>query len=328
MVGELLLPAAPRRRAWTLAVLAVALAASACRAASGREAPGRSAPSTTAGARERAGTVHAPPIPGSAASAASAPPAVAAVPASTTTPGPDAAAERAARLELGTRTTIVHLFVGPAPEAWVREAGGTEPPRVLRWPLEEGRWLRGYGASHGGDHRGIDIGGEPGAPILAAAEGLVGYVGSELSGYGKVVVVLHPGGWVTVYGHASELVARPGQMVARGEVIARVGHTGNAGGDHLHFELRRDGHKVNPLPFLHAAPASVRSAEPLPLPRAARVYRVKQSDRLWKIARGSGMSPAELAALNGLAERDVLSVGHRLLIVRKPRATAATSEHR
>jgi murein DD-endopeptidase MepM/ murein hydrolase activator NlpD len=228
-------------------------------------------------------------------------------------------AERAARLGLGTQTTVVHLFVGPAAEAWVREAGGAEPPRVLGWPLVGGWWRRGYG-EEGGKHRGIDIGDEPGAPILASAEGLVAYAGSELSGYGNVIVVVHPAGWVTLYGHASALIARPGQLVARGEPIARVGHTGNAGGDHLHFELRRDGHKVNPLPFLQGAPARERPGDPLALPRSFRIHRVKRSDTLFRVARGSGMSLADLAALNGLHRRDVLSVGHRLLIVRPARA--------
>jgi murein DD-endopeptidase MepM/ murein hydrolase activator NlpD len=236
--------------------------------------------------------------------------------ASKTLDRPDEAAERAARLGLGTETTIVHLFVGPAPEEWVREAGGTEPPRVLAWPVESGRGLRGYGAGDGGKHRGIDIGADEGTPIHAAAEGLVGYAGDELSGYGKVVVLLHPGGWVTLYAHASELIARPGQLVARGEVIAKVGHTGNAQGDHLHFELRRDGHKVNPAAFLTGAPERMRQGDPLPLPAKVRIHRVKRSDRLSKVARGSGMSLRELAALNGLDIRDTLSTGYRLMILR------------
>lgn len=251
------------------------------------------------------------------------PPAVA-----TKAPPPDEAAERAARLGLGTETTIVHLFVGPAPEEWVREAGGTEPPRVLAWPVESGRGLRGYGAGDGGKHRGIDIGADEGTPIHAAAEGLVGYAGDGLSGYGKVVVLLHPGGWVTLYAHASELVARPGQLVARGEVIAKVGHTGNAQGDHLHFELRRDGHKVNPVAFLTGAPERMREGDPLPLPAKVRIHRVKRSDRLSKVARGSGMSLTDLAALNGLTVRDTLSVGFRLMILRGQQPAKANAPRR
>lgn len=292
------------RPARTLA-LAAALAASVCTVAAEPEPPRRTA--------RRAGTEDVAAPPTEAAPAAPVPSAVA-------TEAADEAAARAARLGLGTHTSVVHLFVGPAPEDWVREAGGAEPPAVLGWPLQgAGRWLRGYGAGrdgHPSDHRGIDVADELGAPILSAAEGLVAYAGHELRGYGNAVVVLHPAGWVTLYGHASELVARPGQLVARGDVIARVGHTGNAGGDHVHFELRRDGHKVNPLAFLEGAPIRVRSAAPLPLPPRVRVHRVKQSDALSRVARGSGMSASDLARLNGLDPRDVLSVGHRLLIVR------------
>jgi len=299
----------------------VALCASFCSVASGPEPPRRTRHRATTEPRERVER-------GPGATSAIEVVAPGAVERAAATPDlPDDAAERAARLGLGTHTTVVHLFVGPAPADWVREAGGSEPPRVLGWPLSGGHWLRGYGG-RGGQHRGIDVANEEGAPILAAAEGLVGYVGDELSGYGKVVVLLHSGGWVTVYGHSSELIARPGQRVARGEVIARVGHTGNAGGDHLHFELRRDGHKVNPLPFLDGAPASVRSTDPLPLPWNARVYRVKRSDHLYEVARGSGMLLSDIAALNGLGPRDVLSVGHRLLIVRTPRTARATPARR
>jgi len=292
-----------------------ALAGSSCSVVEGPAPSRRAKPGAAAVDRVRAaGAVEAT----VAAPAARAPASGAARPAVAAPEVTDDAAERAARLGLGTHTTAVYLFVGPVPEAWVSEAGGAEPPRALRWPLDGGRFMRGYG-EEGGKHRGIDVGDDPGAPIRAAAEGLVAYAGSELSGYGKVIVVVHPAGWVTLYGHASELVARPGQLVAPGDLIARVGHTGNAGGDHLHFELRRDGHKVNPLPFLHGAPTRVRSTEPLALPQRFRVHLVKQSDRLFRVARGSGMRLADLAALNGLDPRDVLSVGHRLLIARKPR---------
>ena len=235
----------------------------------------------------------------------------------------DAIDQRARRLGLGTHTTAVHLFVGPAPAAWVEEAGGTDPPGDLLWPIDGGRWMRGYAAGRLGDphgtHRGIDIETEEGSPIYASAPGLVGYAGNELRAYGNVVLLLHPAGWVTVYAHASELLVKPGQMVQGGDVIARVGHSGNAGSDHIHYELRRDGHKVNPLPFLRGAPERVRDSDPLPLPRHVRVYRVKEPTRLWRLARGSGMSPPELAKLNGLHPRDPLLVGHRLLIAPRPR---------
>lgn len=95
-------------------------------------------------------------------------------------------------------------------------------------------------------HTGLDIRAPRGRAIVAAASGTVVYSG-WMGGYGKTIVISHPGGMTTLYGHCSKLVARTGQKVQRGTHIAHVGSTGRSTGNHVHFEVRRGGSLVNPL---------------------------------------------------------------------------------
>ncbi|MBU0555115.1 MAG: M23 family metallopeptidase [Alphaproteobacteria bacterium] len=106
---------------------------------------------------------------------------------------------------------------------------------------------------HGGlaFHGGIDFRGAHGQPILAAAPGKVTFVGVK-QGYGKVVEIDHGKGLTTLYAHLSGFNAKPGQKVARGTQIARMGSTGRSTGTHLHFEVHVNGAAVNPRPFLEA----------------------------------------------------------------------------
>ena len=98
-------------------------------------------------------------------------------------------------------------------------------------------------------HEGVDISAPRGAPILAAAKGTVTYAGWK-SGLGNTVEIDHGYGYVTRYGHASKLLARRGQQVVRGEVIAHVGSTGISTSPHLHYEIRILGVPVNPLNYV------------------------------------------------------------------------------
>ncbi len=100
-------------------------------------------------------------------------------------------------------------------------------------------------------HNGIDIAAAGGTNILAAESGTV--IVSEWQtngGYGQYVVIDHGNGYSTLYAHASKLIAKVGQKVERGDVIALVGTTGNSTGNHLHFEVRVNGNPVNPLDYL------------------------------------------------------------------------------
>jgi murein DD-endopeptidase MepM/ murein hydrolase activator NlpD len=98
-------------------------------------------------------------------------------------------------------------------------------------------------------HAGIDIAADWGSDVLAAAEGTVITAGA-LSGYGKAVVVSHGHGLTTLYGHLSAAIAKEGQKIEKGQLIARVGSTGRSTGPHLHFEVRINGTPVDPLKYL------------------------------------------------------------------------------
>lgn len=123
---------------------------------------------------------------------------------------------------------------------------GPAAPSLL-WPLR-GRVMTPFGG-RGGRHHGIDIDGEEGNPIRAAAAGKVLRSGRD-GEYGLRVILDHGRGLTTLYAHASDLLVKRGEEVKKGDVIARVGHTGNAHGTHLHFEVRRREKPVDPRPFL------------------------------------------------------------------------------
>ena len=98
-------------------------------------------------------------------------------------------------------------------------------------------------------HTGIDIPAPTGTSIGAAAAGTVVYC-DWLGGYGKAIMVDHGGGILTLYGHNSALVVSEGDTVSRGQTIAKAGSTGNSTGPHLHFEVRKNGSYVDPMPWL------------------------------------------------------------------------------
>jgi murein DD-endopeptidase MepM/ murein hydrolase activator NlpD len=98
-------------------------------------------------------------------------------------------------------------------------------------------------------HSGIDIAAPRGTRIVAAYGGTVIAAGWR-SGYGNTVEINHGNGLTTMYAHNHTNLVRVGQVVARGEVIAHVGSTGNSTGPHLHFEVRVNGAHVNPWSYL------------------------------------------------------------------------------
>jgi murein DD-endopeptidase MepM/ murein hydrolase activator NlpD len=119
----------------------------------------------------------------------------------------------------------------------------------LAWPLH-GPITGSFGPR--GQHRhheGIDIDGERGDEIFAAASGTVIRAGIDGS-YGRMVEIDHGDGLVTLYAHASRLLVQAGDQVRTGTCIAEVGGSGNARGTHLHFEVHRNDRAVDPLPFL------------------------------------------------------------------------------
>ncbi len=121
----------------------------------------------------------------------------------------------------------------PAP---LRDAGGPEYDNYYSWPVGGGRITQGL---HG--YNGVDIGAPTGSDIYAAAAGTVIIAkanGGWNGGYGNYIVVAHDNGTQTLYAHASKVLVSAGDTVPQGELIGKVGRTGEATGPHLHFEIR------------------------------------------------------------------------------------------
>jgi len=116
-----------------------------------------------------------------------------------------------------------------------------------KWPVT-GRLLQRYRPA-GTGKRGIDIAGHSGAPVHAAAAGKVVYSGSGLSGYGRLIIIKHNKEYLSAYAHNRKLIAKEGQWVEQGQLIARMGRSGTDRVQ-LHFEIRKRGRPVDPLRYL------------------------------------------------------------------------------
>lgn len=136
--------------------------------------------------------------------------------------------------------------------------------RGFLWPVS-GHVLSGFGRKGKGLHNdGINIAAKRGAPVRAAQNGVVVYRGNELRGFGNLILIRHAKGYMTAYGHNSKLLVKRGQRVRRGQLIARVGSTGNVAKAQLHFEIRFRRRAVDPMRLLRsrraARPPGIRAA--------------------------------------------------------------------
>lgn len=154
------------------------------------------------------------------------------------------------RLQVPARTVAVsrRVAVGGVNRDGVSATRAVRLVQAFIWPAR-GRLTSRFGWRARRHHDGIDIAAPRGAPIAAARDGVVVFVGWYY-GYGKTVIINHGGGLQTIYGHASALLVRAGQRVSRGQLIARVGSTGRSTGPHVHFEVRINGRPVNPMKYL------------------------------------------------------------------------------
>ncbi|MCU7551085.1 peptidoglycan DD-metalloendopeptidase family protein [Chitinophagaceae bacterium LB-8] len=100
-------------------------------------------------------------------------------------------------------------------------------------------------------HAGLDFAAPQGTPIYATADGVVQLAGFSDGGYGNHVVINHSYGYETLYGHMVRVKARRGQRVKRGEVVGYVGSTGKSTGPHLHYEVHKNGQKLDPVYFFY-----------------------------------------------------------------------------
>jgi murein DD-endopeptidase MepM/ murein hydrolase activator NlpD len=184
--------------------------------------------------------------------AAANPPVVAAVPPVATVSPPPPATEPL-------RPEAKPAAAPPVPTAAPPETPAAPPVQsvgTFQWPIR-GHVLAGYGSSRDGTHNdGINIAAPRGAAVEAADFGVVAYTGNELRGYGNLILIKHPNGWISAYAHCDLILVKRGDKVARGQVIARVGATGNVTEPQLHFELRRGNKAVDPREFMAPLPAA------------------------------------------------------------------------
>ncbi len=184
-----------------------------------------------------------------------------------------------------------------------------------------------YGPRRRRMHRGIDLKVQVGDTIRAAFAGKVRIRNFERRGYGNYVVIRHPNGLETVYGHLSKFLVDVNDIVRAGEPIALGGNTGRSTGSHLHFETRFLGQAINPseiIDFDNGVPH-----KDLYVFRNVKIngkksniytssdnqlvyHRVKSGDTLGKIARQYGTTVNELCRLNGLKSTSTLRIGQSI----------------
>ncbi len=142
------------------------------------------------------------------------------------------------------RAVPVVARTGPVPSPPPRSGG------KFLWPVQ-GKVIAGFGAQGKGYHNdGINISAPRGTEVRAAENGVIAYAGNELRGFGNLVLVKHAGGWTTAYAHTDQILVRRGQTVKRGQLIARVGSSGNVARPQLHFEIRKGARAVDPARLL------------------------------------------------------------------------------
>lgn len=200
----------------------------------------------------------------------------------------------------------------------------------------------GYRKRFGRMHKGVDIGIKSNDTIHAAFDGKVRLTAYEGGGYGNYIIVRHPNGLETVYGHLNKHLVKPGDVVRAGDPIGLGGNTGRSTGPHLHFETRFMGYAINPAAivdfanktthtdeytFSKATYTKARNFAPSKSKRElasddANTYKsgnsqiasytVKKGDTINKIARAHGMSATSLRKLNGLETSDAIKIGQEL----------------
>ncbi len=198
----------------------------------------------------------------------------------------------------------------------------------------------GYRARFRRMHKGIDLGIHNNDTIYAAFDGKIRLTAYERKGYGNYVIIRHPNGLETVYGHLNKTLVKPDETVRAGDPIALGGSTGRSTGPHLHFETRFMGYAINPAAIFdfanqtthtdtyafskstytqgrNYAPANIlaqsESQNPYKAAKSSRSsYRVKKGDTLSSIARSYGLSVTRLRKLNGLGKSSSIRSGQIL----------------
>lgn len=159
-----------------------------------------------------------------------------------------AEAAKAAKTRVAEEAPVVDkrakVAAAEAPETTGSTPADSKPE--FRWPAR-GRIIQGF---RSGANEGINIALPEGTSVKAAESGVVAYAGSELKGYGNLVLIRHPNGYVSAYAHNGEVAVKRGETVKRGQTIAKSGQSGNVASPQLHFELRKGSTPVDPTGYL------------------------------------------------------------------------------
>jgi murein DD-endopeptidase MepM/ murein hydrolase activator NlpD len=151
-----------------------------------------------------------------------------------------------AKMPSGTKASTRDPASAPATEpkktAMASEAANPE----FRWPAR-GRIIQGFKP---GGNDGINIAVPEGTSVKAAESGVVAYAGNELKGYGNLILIRHPNGFVSAYANNGDIEVKRGETVKRGQTIAKSGQSGNVASPQLHFELRKGTKPVDPTQYL------------------------------------------------------------------------------
>ena len=197
-----------------------------------------------------------------------------------------------------------------------------------------------YGIRRRRMHTGTDLKLYVGDTVRAAFEGKIRIKSYERRGYGYYLVMRHPNGLETVYGHLSKFLVEENQIVRSGEPIGLGGNTGRSTGSHLHFETRFLGKDINPeeiIDFVNGVPYKDEYAFHnikvngkntnmySTTADAVGVHRVKKGETLGLIARKYGTTVDELCKLNGISKTSILSIGQSIRFRSKQITVAATS---
>lgn len=118
------------------------------------------------------------------------------------------------------------------------------------WPVR-GKVLSSYGPKANGLHNdGINIAGRKGEPVKSAENGVVVYTGNQIQGFGNLILVRHADRYMTAYGHLDQIGVKKGQTITKGDIIGKIGSSGNVASPQLHFEIRRGTKALNPQQYL------------------------------------------------------------------------------
>jgi len=134
----------------------------------------------------------------------------------------------------------------PTNTSFAADASATINGAKLQWPTNSTKITQYFSWVHSG----LDIGNKIGQPIYAAESGKIEVAGWNNGGYGYYAIINHSGGLQTLYAHLSRIDIKVGQNVSRGQVIGGIGSTGRSTGPHLHFEVRVNGQRTNPLNYI------------------------------------------------------------------------------